>query len=166
MSPRTGPLNLAFVEPDAGAICLELAASQRMGATRALLYPGNKLAETLIGASRPAGMTAVVCASLDEVLERASPKGSGDAYQDECIVLLHENAADLSDALLKLVDLPRGSVIAPITSHYWKHRPLFLISIPRVELTWSMSSRPPSATSWAATLPTIPLAALPISSIR
>ena len=131
MSSRTGLLNLAFVDPDAGAICKELAARQRQRGARALLYPGNRLAETVTQASRRAGMSAVACASLDDVLDRASPKGSEDAPQDACIVLLHENAADLSDALVRLVDLPRGSVIAPVTSHYWKHRPLFLISIPK-----------------------------------
>ena len=71
------------------------------------------------------------CSSFEELL--AHPGGPQDVASrpDVLIVLLHEEPSDLSDALLRLNDLPGGSVIAPITSHHWKRRPLFLISIPK-----------------------------------
>lgn len=76
-------------------------------------------------------MDLFLCSSFEELL--AHSKGSQDVVTrpDMLIVLLHEEPSELSDSLLRLVDLPGGSVIAPITSHFWKRRPLFLISIPK-----------------------------------
>ena len=131
MSARTGRLELAFVEPNPAAIRSELVARHKNGARRVVVYPGGRLAEAVIRISRSDGMDVFPCSSFEELL--AHPRGPQDVASrpDALIVLLHEEPSDLSDALLRLNDLPGGSVIAPITSHHWKRRPLFLISIPK-----------------------------------
>ncbi|MFC1828894.1 hypothetical protein ACFL0O_04695 [Thermodesulfobacteriota bacterium] len=46
-------------------------------------------------------------------------------------ILFTSGAKDLSSRLMGYVDLKQGVVIAPITNHYYKNKPLFLISIPK-----------------------------------
>ncbi|MFZ5644979.1 MAG: hypothetical protein ACOY46_15460 [Bacillota bacterium] len=41
------------------------------------------------------------------------------------------NERKLSSALIEYVDLKKGIIVAPITGHYYKNRPIFLISIPK-----------------------------------
>lgn len=54
---------------------------------------------------------------------------ANEAY--DAIFLFHQNPAELSASLLDYLDLKNGHLVAPITEHYFKSRPLFLISIPK-----------------------------------
>lgn len=128
---RTDPLELVFVEPDPAVIRSELVARRGNGTRRIAVLPGGRLAEAVIQKSKSEGMDAFPCSSLDELLALFKGHGDGALRPDLLIVLLHEDPSQLSNALLQLIDLPGGTVIAPITSHYWKRRPLFLISIPK-----------------------------------
>lgn len=131
MSARTGRLELAFVEPDSGAIRSELLARHSKGSGRIIMFPGGKRAEDVIRACGSHGVDVSLCASLEDALAELKRTAGTGSQGEPCIVLLHEDPSDLSGALLGLLDLPYGSVIAPVTSHYWKRRPLFLISIPK-----------------------------------
>jgi len=59
-------------------------------------------------------------------IERVTKLGPAD------ILLINEQDPErLSSALLGHVDEENIAILAPITVHYWKNRPLFLISIPK-----------------------------------
>lgn len=131
MSTRTGRLELALVKPDPGAIRSELLARHNKGSGRVVMFPDGRLAEDVIRKCRSDGIDISLCASFEDVLADLKRLVDAGSREDPCIVLLHENPSDLSGALLRLLDLPGGSVIAPITSHYWKRKPLFMISIPK-----------------------------------
>lgn len=131
LTARTGRLELALVEPDPAVIRSELVARRRNGAQRLAVFPGGRLAEAVIRESKSEGMDVYPCSSLDELLALSEDRGDAALRRELLIVLLHEDPSELSKALLQMIDLPGGTVIAPITSHFWKRRPLFLISIPK-----------------------------------
>jgi hypothetical protein len=131
MPARTGRLELAFVDRDPRALCAELRSRRNKGATRFALFPAGSLAEDIIRASRSAGIDVSLQTSLEDIRALVRTRADAGPREETCIVLLHESAPALSDALLGLIDLPGGSVVAPITAHHWIRRPLFLISIPK-----------------------------------
>lgn len=131
MQARNGHLELAFVERDPRAFRSEMLSRRAKGTRRFVLFPTGGLAEEVARASRPDGIDVSVRTSLEDILAHQQRMATAGSHEESCIVLLHDNASALSQALFGLIDLPGGSVIAPITDHYWQRRPLFLISIPK-----------------------------------
>jgi hypothetical protein len=131
MQARNDYLELAFVERDPRAFHSEMLSRRAQGTRRFVLFPAGGLAEEVVRASKPDGIDVSVHTSPEELLAHQQRTRGTGADDDACIVLLHENPSDLSQALFGLIDLPGGSVVAPITDHYWQRRPLFLISIPK-----------------------------------
>jgi len=131
MQARTRHLDLAFVERDPRAFHSEMLSRRAQGTRRFVVFPAGGLAEEVVRASKPDGIDVSVQTSPEEFLAHQQRAAGSATHDESCIVLLHENPSDLSQALFGLIDLPGGSVVAPITGHYWQRRPLFLISIPK-----------------------------------
>jgi len=110
--------------------CLEII---QRGRERILLRPFNQFASKLIDRIT-ANNLPVSFFAFENELEVPSPENINLLAADEMFdasILFTSDAKDLSSLLMEYVDLKQGVIIAPITRHYYKNRPLFLISIPK-----------------------------------
>lgn len=112
-------LELRFIAGEPAAFRRGVEALRAQGHRSLRVYPANNLAERVAHEARDTGCDARI----------GAPEPSASAAA--CHVLTETDPAALSNLLLELIDLESGVVIAPITSHYWECRPLFLISIPK-----------------------------------
>ncbi len=118
---------LRFIPNEIDAFLKETELCIDAGAKRIALCPSSPMAKELIAAisaSHPNVDFSLQDISVDDV-----EKNSG--FVADVTLLCHEAADELSHALMAYLDLERGIVIAPITEHYFKNTPLFLISIPK-----------------------------------
>jgi len=63
--------------------------------------------------------------------DTTTPFSLPDDFSPDIALLLENNPEILSLQLINFVDIPGILVIAPLTSHHWSKRPLYLISIPK-----------------------------------
>jgi hypothetical protein len=56
---------------------------------------------------------------------------SSDTTQIDVVIFFSPDARSISSRLMEYLELRQGLIIAPITQHYYKKKPLFLISIPK-----------------------------------
>ena len=127
------PLELKFIEYDLDlytAACLE---NISRGAKKLLLRPFNQFAIELVNTMAENNLPVSFYAFENE-LEVPSPENVNLLASDEmfdALILFTPDAKDLSSRLMEYVDMKDGVIIAPITQHYYKNKPLFLISIPK-----------------------------------
>lgn len=105
------------------------------------LHPGTAAAQVHIVASqrRPALAAELAaqcpprfrCATIDAGALPAALAAPADAAAPRLVVLLEEDAVALSQQLMACVDADDIAVVAPLTAHYWRRRPLYLVSIPK-----------------------------------
>ena len=126
-------LEIIFVEYNLESFldaCLKII---NQGARKILLRPLNQFANELVN-KVVENKLPVSFYAFENELEVPPPENLKLSTADEMFdasILFTSDAKDLSSRLMGYVDLKQGVVIAPITSHYYKNRPLFLISIPK-----------------------------------
>ena len=126
-------LEIKFIEYDLDlytAACLE---NISRGAKKLLLRPFNLFAYELVNKVAEKKLPVSFYAFENEI-EVPSPDILKLTTADEMFdasILFVSDAKDLSSRLMEYVDIKQGVIIAPITQHYYKNKPLFLISIPK-----------------------------------
>lgn len=111
--------------------CLDII---QQGNKRILLRPFNRFATDFLDRFSDHNTQVKFYVKKDEC-ERSSPENAelsnGDATTMDAVFFFIPEAKDLSSHLMEYVDLKQGIIIAPITQHYYRNKPLFLISIPK-----------------------------------
>lgn len=113
--------SLQFVSPTEGAFLSAITAAVAAGTRRFHFPVANPLA---LSVARQAAARfpeiAIVVGGADDEAEPAP-----------VAIVCETDGERLTAALMRYVDRADVTVIAAITDHYWNHRPLFLISIPK-----------------------------------
>ncbi len=127
-------LELKFIKYNPKAYvsaCLDII---QQGNKRILLRPFNHFAADFISKIAQHNAHVFFYVNKDEC-ELPLPENvkllNSDAITIDAVFLLTLEAKDLSTHLMDYLDLKHGLIIAPITQHYYKNKPLFLISIPK-----------------------------------
>jgi hypothetical protein len=116
-------LRLFAAEPE--ALRDQLRDLHAQGHRRFVVWPQNSLADEAVRHARSLG-----CDARLVVSGRAAATGI-EGEPAPCFILTETDPRALSQQLLQLVGLETGIVAAPLTSHAYDRRPLFLISIPK-----------------------------------
>ncbi|MCK5602513.1 hypothetical protein KAR91_11605 [Candidatus Pacearchaeota archaeon] len=126
-------LEIIFVEYNLESFldaCLKII---NQGAKKILLRPFNQFANELVN-KVVENKLPVSFYAFENELEVPPPENlklsTADEIFDASILFTHD-AKNLSSRLMEYIDLKQGVIIAPITNHYFKNKPLFLISIPK-----------------------------------
>ena len=126
-------LELKFIEYDLDLFTAACLQTINQGAKKILLRPFNQFAKELVNKVAE-NKPPVSFYAFENELEVPSPENLKLSTADEIFdasILSTQYAKNLSSLLMEYVDLKQGVIIAPITRHYYKNRPLFLISIPK-----------------------------------
>lgn len=123
---------LCFPEGGTAGLIETLRHAHQRGAQTALLHPldgtTSALAQEIANAN--IGINLVAYSNKDA----PPPADIGTVRHDfhpDVILMLSNQADQLSEDLLALIDVKNCLVVAQRTQHYFAHRPLFLISIPK-----------------------------------
>jgi len=126
-------LKLQFVEYQVKSFFDACLGIINQGANKILLRPFNHFASELVNKAT-ANNLAVTFYAIENELEVSLNKNvnlsTSDALFDASILVAPDEKS-LSSRLMEYIDLKQGIIIAPITQHYYKNKPLFLISIPK-----------------------------------
>jgi hypothetical protein len=111
--------------------CLDII---KQGKKRILLRPFNRFAADFIDRLSD-HYTQVKFYVKKEECEGPLPENAellnGDAITMNAVFFFISEAKDLSSHLMDCLELERCFIVAPITQHYYKNKPVFLISIPK-----------------------------------
>jgi hypothetical protein len=125
-------LDLRFIDPGQDAALHAFRQLVNEGHRRFFLYRNPELAQAIAGQAKDLGVTVEIEDHLPDSIAAADTDAGGhDAQRPPCHFILDTNPATLSEALLKFVDLKRGTIIAPVTGRHFSRNFLFLISIPK-----------------------------------
>jgi hypothetical protein len=126
-------LELKFIEynPDLYvSACLNII---HQGAKRILLRPFNRFAADFLNRFSRHNVHVTFYVKKDEcelpLPENVEPFNSDVTI--DAVIWFISDAKDLSSGLMDYLALKKGFILAPITQHYYKNKPLFLISIPK-----------------------------------
>jgi hypothetical protein len=116
--------------PRGGTEFADRAAALARAASRALiLHPWTEPMRALAAHLAGEAPAARLCAHESEASAAcALPRA---AWSEADSVILDSEPRKLADDLLQLVDLPALRVLAPRTEHFFRNRPLFIVSIPK-----------------------------------
>jgi len=128
------PLELKFIEykPDAYvSACLNIA---QQGDKHILLRPFNRFAADFLSKIAQHNVHVLFYVKKDEC-ELSLPENAklldNDSDKIDAVFLFTSKPRDLSALLMDYLGLRQGLIVAPITQHYYRSKPLFLISIPK-----------------------------------
>jgi hypothetical protein len=125
-------LDLRFIAPGQDAAMQAFRQLVDEGCRQFFLYRDPEIARAIAEQAKGFGITVGIAEHLPDGIATAGPDARGhDAQQTSCHFILDTNPATLSEALLKFVDLKRGTIIAPVTERHFSKNFLFLISIPK-----------------------------------
>lgn len=130
-NPVDGRLSLTLVAPSEDAVVAEILFSLEQGVRSVRIGPGGDPAEAVVARLASAGATFRLHV---EGGKSPPPAGLTPLPADEAadlVVRLETDGEALSAALMGLLDLPRGRVIAAHTDRSGLSLPLFLVSIPK-----------------------------------
>ena len=129
----TRNLEITFVEPIVEAYIKACGKILQQGINGITLKPFNELAAAFANTISAKGAQAQFYVAKEDIETSLPPHVQlrNEHITTEATFLFIPNARGLSLALMEYVDLKQGTLVAPITKHYYKNRPLFLISIPK-----------------------------------
>lgn len=123
-------LKLIFFEPTVGSCARQIQPLISSSTKGLVIYCRNAFAENLCNQLG----THVKCLFLDEI-SQSSPENSlaeiNELEQEQILILNEFDPEKLSSILLQFLNATDLTILAPITPHFGRNRPLFLISIPK-----------------------------------
>jgi len=127
-------LELKFIKYNHNAYvsaCLNII---QQGNRRILLRPFNRFAADFLSKIAQHNSQGSFYVKKDECelpLPENAKLFNSDATTIDAVLLFTPEAKDLSAHLMDYLELRKGLIVAPITQHYYKSKPLFLITIPK-----------------------------------
>jgi len=111
-------------------VCLKIV---QQGKKRILLRPFNRFASEFVKKVSAYELPITFYVNKNECEAPLTGNIESCDYEiaKDAVILFILDAQVLSSRLMDYLDLDSGIVIAPITQHYYKNKPLFLISIPK-----------------------------------
>jgi len=126
-------LEIIFVEYNLESFVTACLKSINNGAKRIQLSPFNRFAAELVKkiSAHKLSITFYAHKNELEVTSTENVSKCDSEIEKDAVILFIPEAKFLSERLMDYLDFDRGTIIAPITQHYYKHNPLFVISIPK-----------------------------------
>lgn len=126
-------LEIIFVEYNLESFVTACLKAINNGAKRIQLSPFNRFAAELVKkiSAHKLSITFYAHKNELEVTSTENVSKCDSEIEKDAVILFIPEAKFLSERLMDYLDFDRVTIIAPITQHYYKHNPLFVISIPK-----------------------------------
>lgn len=123
-------MSLMFFEPNVAACWEQLETVKKRGKRRVCLHSWTALSAKLVQ-DHKTDTTFTMLARPDGVEQWSGLETAQGLGRHDVLLLTEIDGQALSDILMEYIHCDDITILAPITSHYFKNRALFLISIPK-----------------------------------